>query len=100
MVIRFGLHELFSPGESGWDRIDIGDGAWGKHGAGGIHWVDETGIFEMRGDTMAVGDIDEVSDRPWSKGIKAGGHHGGRAGWEFHPGVVYGYGPDMCHSSE
>ena len=40
-----------------------------------------------------------MSDRSWSKGIKAGGHHRGRAGWEFDTGMVYEHGLDEHHSS-
>jgi hypothetical protein len=99
MVIRPGVNEHHAQGQPGWDGIEIGDGAWGEHGACVIHGSGETRTFEMRGDRVGVGDVGEVSYRSWSNRIKAGGHHGGRAGWEFDTGVVYGHGPDVHHSS-
>jgi hypothetical protein len=99
MVIRPRVDEHHAQGQLCWDGIDIDDGAWSEHGAGVVHGSGETGTFKMRGDTVAVGDVGEVSDGSWSMGIKTGGHHRGRAGWEFDTGMVYAHGPDEHHSS-
>ena len=88
MVIRPRVDKHLAQGKSGWDRIDIGDGAWGKHGAGGIHWVDETGIFEMRGDTVAVGDVGQVHDRARGSRHASPCDDGRGAGRERESGMV------------
>ena len=54
------------------DGIDIGDGAWGQHGAGDVHGTGEGGSDRMRVDRVGVGDIDEV--------------HGGARGWRHASG--------------
>ena len=98
IVIRPRVDEHHPSGQQSWDGIDIDDGAWSEHGAGVVHGLGDKGTNRMRSDTVGVGDVGEVSDRPWSKGIKADGHHGGRASGQRHPGLVDGHSPDQHHS--
>jgi hypothetical protein len=94
MVIRPRVDEHHAKGQPCWDGIEIGDGAWGEHGAGVVHGSGEGGSYRMRGNTMAHGHVGEVSSGPWRQRIKAGGHHGGRASGQRHSGLVSGCGPD------
>ena len=63
MVIRPRVDEHRAHGQPCWDGIDIGDGAWGEHGAGVVHGSVETGVERIRGITMGVGDVGEVQGR-------------------------------------
>ena len=46
----------------------------------------------MRVDTVAVGDVGEMSNRTWRSWDSTGGDDGGRTGIKHDPGVVGGYG--------
>jgi hypothetical protein len=76
VVIRPRVDEHLAQGQPCWYGIDIGDGAWGDHGAGVVHRSGETGTFEMRGDTVGVGDVGEVHGWAWGSGNAAGGDDG------------------------
>ena len=56
--------------------LGIGEGAWGKHGAGGVYGQGSGGTDRMRGDGVGVGDIDEVHGGTRSSGHPTGGDDG------------------------
>ena len=47
------------------DRVGVGDGARGEHGACDVHGTGSGGADGMRGDGVGVGDGNQMSDRPW-----------------------------------
>ena len=73
MVIRRRVDEHHAHEKPCWDGIDIGDGAWGEHGAGVVHGCGEGGTYRMRGDTMGVGDVGEKHCRARGSRHSAGG---------------------------
>ena len=73
VVGGYGYAEHQSSGEQGRNRLGVSDGAWSEHGAGVVYRQDPGGADRMRGDTVGVGDIGEVSG---STGIVAGGFDG------------------------
>jgi hypothetical protein len=69
------------------DRVGVGDGARGEHGAFKEHGTGSGGSDGMRGDGLGVGDISEVQGDARSPGISAGGDDGGGAGRQRDAGV-------------
>ena len=88
MVIRPRVDEHHAQGQPCWDGIDIGDGAWGEHGAGVKHLSCETGADRMRGDTVAVGDVGQVHDRARGSRHASPCDDGRGAGGECESGMV------------
>ena len=78
--------------QPGGHGLGIGDGAWGKHGAGGVHGQGSGGADGMRGDGVGVGDIDEVHGGTRSSGHTTGGDDGRGARCERDAGLVDGHG--------
>jgi len=76
VVIRPRVDEHLAQGQPCWYGIDIGDGAWGEHGAGVVHESSETWANRMRDDTVGVGDVGEVHVREWRAKLAAGGDDG------------------------
>ena len=74
--------------EPSWDGIDIGDGAWSQHGAGGVHGTGEGGSDGMRGDGVGVGDVGEVHGGARGSRHASGGDDGRGAGRERESGMV------------
>jgi hypothetical protein len=70
------------------DRVGVGDGARGEHGACDVHGTSSGGAHEMRGDGVGVGDIGEVPGDARSAGDAADDHHGWGAGRQRDAGVV------------
>ena len=100
MVIRPRVDEHHAQGQRCWDGIDIGDGAWGEHGAGVVHGSGETWANRMRGYTMGVGDIGEVHCRARGSGHAAGGDDCRGAGRERESGIVIRSRVDEHHAQE
>jgi len=88
---RGGIERHASSEPSG-DRLGVGDGARGGHGACEEHGTGSSGAHGMRSDGMGVGDIGEVQGDSQSPGDAAGGDDGGGAGREQDAGVVGGRG--------
>jgi hypothetical protein len=86
---RGGLERDGSTEPSG-DRVGVGDGARGEHGACDVHGTGSGGAHELRGDGVGVGDIGEVPGDAWSAGDEASNHDGGGAGNECYTRVVSG----------
>ena len=57
--------------EPGGDRVGVGDGARGEHGACDVHGQIEGGSDRLRGDGVGVGDIDRLHVRAWHTGQSA-----------------------------
>jgi hypothetical protein len=74
------------------DRVGVGDGARGEHGACGVHGTGSGGAHGLRGDGVGVGDIGEVPGDARSAGDAAGDDHSGVADGKHHAGVVIGRG--------
>jgi hypothetical protein len=74
------------------DRLGVGDGARGGHGARDVYKTGSGRAHGMRGDGLGVGDIGEVQGDTRSTGDTAGGDDGGGAGREQDAGVVGGRG--------
>ena len=75
------------------DRVGVGDGARGEHGACDVHGTGSGGAHGMRGDGVGVGDIGEVHGDARGAGDTAAGDDGGGAGRrERDAGVVGGRG--------
>ena len=70
---RWGIERDAST-QSGGDRVVVGDGARGRHGAFEEHWTGSEGAHGMRGDGVGVGDIDEVQDVARGTGISTDGN--------------------------
>jgi hypothetical protein len=70
------------------DRVGVGDGARGEHGACDVHGTGSGGAHGMRGDGVGVGDIGEVPGHARSAGDAAGDNDGGGAGRQRDAGVV------------
>jgi hypothetical protein len=88
---RGGLERDASTEPSG-DRVGVGDGARGEHGACDGHGAGSGGAHGMRGDGVGVGDIGEVPGDARGAGDTAGDDDGGGAGRERDAGVVGGRG--------
>jgi hypothetical protein len=84
--------ELDDSTEPSGDRVGVGDGARGEHGACDVHGTGSGGAHGMRGDGVGVGDIGEVPGDARSAGVAAGDHDGGGEGWKHDAGVVGGRG--------
>jgi hypothetical protein len=84
--------ERDAPTEPSGDRVGVGDGARGEHGACDVHGTGSGGAHGVRGDAVGVGDIGEVPGDARSAGDTAGGDDGGGAGRERDAGVVGGRG--------
>jgi hypothetical protein len=54
------------------DRVGVGDGARGEHGACDVHGTGSGGAHGLRGDGVGVGDIGEVPGDARSAGDAAG----------------------------
>ena len=91
MVHGCSLAERQDPRQSSWDGLNNDDHTRIEHGSSVLHRSGQRRTHRMRGNTMGVGDVGEVSSWPWSKGIKAGGHDGRGAGGERDTGVVGGH---------
>jgi hypothetical protein len=59
------------------DRVGVGDGARGEHGACDVHGTGSGGAHGLRGDGVGVGDIGEVPGDARSAGDAAGDDDGG-----------------------
>jgi hypothetical protein len=70
------------------DRVGVGDGARGEHGACDVHGTGSGGAHGLRGDGVGVGDIGEVPDDKRSAGDAAGDDDGGGAGRQRDAGLV------------
>jgi hypothetical protein len=86
---RWGIERDGSTEPSG-DRVGVGDGARGEHGACDVHGTGSGGAHGMRGDGVGVGDIGEVPGDARSAGDAAGDDDGGGAGRQRDAGVVGG----------
>ena len=69
MVGGRGWSELDTPGESSRHGISVGDGAWVEHGARDVHGSCTHRTDGLRGDRLGVGDVLDMHDGPWIKGI-------------------------------
>jgi hypothetical protein len=88
---REGIERDASTEPSG-DRVGVGDGARGRHGARDVLRTGSAGADGMRGDGVGVGDIGEMQLDERSPGDVAGGDDGGDAGGKQDAGVVGGRG--------
>jgi hypothetical protein len=70
------------------DRVGVGDGARGEHGACDVHGTGSGGAHGMRGDGVGVGDIGEVPGDARSAGDAAADHDGGGAIRKHHARIV------------
>jgi hypothetical protein len=70
------------------DRVGVGDGARGEHGACDVHGTGSGGAHGMRGDGVGVGDIGEVPGDARSAGDAAADDDGGGAGRQPDAGMV------------
>jgi hypothetical protein len=84
---RGGLERDGSTEPSG-DRVGVGDGARGEHGACDVHGTGSGGAHGLRGDGVGVGDIGEVPGDARSAGDAAGDDDSGGAGRQRDAGVV------------
>ena len=75
---RGGLERDASTEPSG-DRVGVGDGARGEHGACDAHGTDSGGAHGVRGDGVGVGDLGEVPGVAQRAGGTAGDDDGGGA---------------------
>jgi hypothetical protein len=73
------------------DRVGVGDGARGEHGACDVHGTGSGGAHGLPGDGVAVGDIGEVPGDARSAGDAAGDDDVGNAGRQRDAGVVSGH---------
>jgi hypothetical protein len=53
------------------DRVGVGDGARGEHGACDVHGTGSSGAHGLRGDGVGVGDIHHLHARAWHTGQSA-----------------------------
>ena len=83
-------NERDAAAEPSGDRVGVGDGARGEHGACDVHGTGSGGAHGMRGDSLAVGDIGEVSCFASSAGDTAGGDVACSSARERDAGVVGG----------
>jgi hypothetical protein len=67
---RGGLDHFKSREPSG-DRVGVGDGARGEHGACDVHGTGSGGAHGLRGDGVGVGDIDGLHVGAWHTGQSA-----------------------------
>ena len=88
MVRGFPSLELDASTEPSGDRVGVGDGARGEHGACDVHGAGSGGAHGMRGDGVGVGDIGEVLGDARSAWDTAGDDDGGGAGRERDAGLV------------
>jgi hypothetical protein len=88
---RRGIERDGSTEPSG-DRVGVGDGARGEHGACDVHGTGSGGAHGLRGDGVGVGDIGEVPGDARGEGDAAGDDDGGRAGRQPVAGTVGGRG--------
>jgi hypothetical protein len=72
------------------DRVGVGYGARGEHGACDVHGTSSGGAHGLRGDGVGVGDIGEVPGDARSAGDAAADDDGGGAGRQRDAGVVGG----------
>jgi hypothetical protein len=72
------------------DRVGVGDGARGEHGACDVHGTGSGGAHGMRGDGVGVGDIGEVPGHARSAGDAAADDDGGGVARQRDAGVVGG----------
>jgi hypothetical protein len=86
---RRGLERDGSTEPSG-DRVGVGDGARGEHGACDVHGTGSGGAHGLRGDGVGVGDIGEVPGHARSAGHAADDDDGCRARRTRYSGVVGG----------
>jgi hypothetical protein len=86
---RGGL-EHDGPTEPSGDRVGVGDGARGEHGACDVHGTGSGGAHGLRGDGVGVGDIGALPGHAGSAGHAAGDDDGGGAGRQRDAGVVGG----------
>jgi hypothetical protein len=75
---RGGIERDGSTEPSG-DRVGVGDGARGEHGACDVHGTGSGGAHGLRGDGVGVGDIGEVRGDTRGAGDAAGDDDGGAA---------------------
>ena len=73
---RGGIERDASTEPSG-DRVGVGDGARGEHGACDVHGTGSGGAHGMRGDRVGVGDGIEVFDVQWGTRHSTGNAHSG-----------------------
>jgi hypothetical protein len=85
-----GSLERDSATEPGGDRVGVGDGARGEHGACDVHGTGSGGAHGLRGDGVGVGDIGEVPGDARSAGDWAFNLDGGAAGRQRDARVVGG----------
>ena len=83
---RGGIERDASTEPSG-DRVGVGDGARGEHGACDVHGTGSGGAHGMRGDGVGVGDVGEVQGVVWGEGDTEGGDDGRGAGRELDGGL-------------
>ena len=82
--------ELDAGTEQSGDGIGVDDGAWIRHGAGGVYNARTAWVDGMHGDGVGVGDVGEVPCRAWGGGHWAGDDDGGEDGREHDGGMVGG----------
>jgi hypothetical protein len=70
------------------DRVGVGDGARGEHGACDVLGTSSGGAHGLRGDGVGVGDIGEVPGDARSSGDTADHDDGWAAGRQRDAGVV------------
>jgi hypothetical protein len=88
---RGGIERDGSTEPSG-DRVGVGDGARGEHGACDVHGTGSGGAHGLRGNGVGVGDIGEVPGHARREGDTTGDDDGGGAGRQRDAGVVGGRG--------
>jgi hypothetical protein len=76
--------------EPSWHWIGVDDGARGEHGGGGVYSAGAGGSHGMRGDGVAVGDIDAVPGGAWNRRDMSGDDDSLGTGRQRDAGVVGG----------
>jgi hypothetical protein len=90
VVIGSGGLERDGSTEPSGDRVGVGDGARGEHGACDVHGTGSGGAHGLRGDGVGVGDIGEVPGHARSAGDAAADDDGGSTGRQRDAGVFGG----------
>ena len=94
MVFGHSRSEHGTSREPGRHGVDVSDGAWVEHGAGGTHIEGTRGAHGVRVDGVGVGDVGEVSGGAWRRGDSACSADCRIKGWERDTGMVVGRGHD------
>jgi hypothetical protein len=90
VVRRWGIEYDGSTEPSG-DRVGVGDGARGEHGACDVHGTGSGGAHGLRGDGVGVSDGNQVSCVTWGTRHSAFDSHSGPSYWQHHAGLEHGF---------